>query len=92
MRLTTKRLKQLVREELERINEADNHQNEIEAITNKIDLGPGKEEVAAVIASQDLRPTEKIQQVMRLVKKYAGLSSSREMNALEELYDSYMGK
>ena len=92
MRLTTKKLKQLVREELERINEADNHQNEIEAITNKIDLGPGKEEVAAVIASQDLRPTEKIQQVMRLVKKYAGLSSKAEQTALGRLYDSYMGK
>ena len=90
MRLTTKKLKQLIREELEKINEMDNHQNEIEAITNKIDLGPGKQEVAAVIASQDLRPTEKIQQVIRLVKKYAEFSSKAEQAALGKLYDSYM--
>lgn len=40
MKLTTQRLKRLIREELEKINEADNHQNEIEAIIQK-EIQPG---------------------------------------------------
>lgn len=88
MKLTTARLKRLIREELEKINEMDNHQNEIEAITNSVNLDPkNKKQVAAIIASHDLRPTEKIQQIVSIMKKDSPATSTDAVDKLSAMYD-----